>query len=101
MATSCSADFDKAWAQVIAKSWSDQDYRKKVERDPAAVLAEMGVALPDGVMVTVTGTGAVENNTAFVLPFPPRPADLGDGFVSEDRVVASGCSSSSICSSCP
>ena len=57
-------------------------YRSRVVREPRAVLAEMGCALPDGVEIQVWDSSA----EARYLVLPQRPADT-DG-LSEEELAA-------------
>jgi len=40
--------FQKAWAKIIAKAWSDAAYKQRLLKDPTGVLKENGVELPEG-----------------------------------------------------
>jgi hypothetical protein len=103
MATTSPDQFEKAWAQIIAKSWSDAAYRQTVEANPAAALKAAGIDIPPGLVIRVNGSGPVTDNSAMVLPFPARPSNLQAGAAtSGDTVLAAGSSSSSslVSSSC-
>lgn len=52
-------------ARAIARSWRDPDFAQRLEQDPAAALAELGVTLPPGTRVDVVPEGTV------TLPLPP------------------------------
>lgn len=65
----------QAWArgmgQVVAKAWADAAYKERLKADPAAVLAEQGLDVPDDVEVRV-----VENTDNVVyLTLPPPPSE--------------------------
>jgi hypothetical protein len=37
----------KAWAKIIAKSWSDDKFKKRFKEHPNEVLKEYGIELPE------------------------------------------------------
>lgn len=43
--------FVHAWGTVLMRSWEDDDYKRRLHDDPAAVLAEAGMELRDGATV--------------------------------------------------
>lgn len=57
-------------AEVISRAWADESFRAKLEAQPAAALAEAGLAVPDGMSVTVTPEPA----GTIALIIPPAPA---------------------------
>ncbi len=64
----------KAWGKVIAKAWSDEAFKARLLREPAAVLKESGIKVPEGEAVKV-----VENSPKVVhLVLPARPEELSD-----------------------
>jgi hypothetical protein len=78
--------------QVIAKAWADDAFKQRLLNDPAAVLKEEGVEIPEGVEVRV-----VENtDKIFYLLLPPRPlgAELSEAQLAV--VAGAGC-----CRGCP
>ena len=77
-------EFQKAYGKVVAKAWSDEDFKAKLLADPMTVLKENGLAIPEDVEFRV-----VENTEEIVhLILPPEPA----GQLSEEEleVVAGG-----------
>ncbi|MDQ1256680.1 MAG: hypothetical protein QG656_1279 [Candidatus Hydrogenedentes bacterium] len=77
-------EFLKKWSRIVAKAWADEDYKARLLADPAAVLAEEGVAIPEGVALTV-----VENTpTHMHLVLPPVPADAAAMEMTEERKAA-------------
>jgi hypothetical protein len=66
----------KKMGQLTAEAWADENFKKKLLSDPAAMLKAEGVkiALPDG------GTlKAVENtDEVFHIIIPARPAELSN-----------------------
>lgn len=68
-------DSMRAFQKVVARTWSDPDFKARLTADPKSVLAEHGVSVPEGVDVKV-----VENNEKVVhLTLPAKPSgDLSD-----------------------
>ena len=55
--------------KVIAKAWTDDEYKAKLLDDPHAALADAGIDVPEGVTVLV-----MENTADTVhLVVPPAP----------------------------
>ena len=74
----------KQMAKIIAKTWADDEYKQRFISDPAAVLREEGVELPDGVNFKVLE--AKENENWIVLPPKPADADMIEG--TDERLAA-------------
>ena len=73
---------NKKIAQLIAKAWADDNFKKKLLSDPAAVLKAEGMELPAGM-----GIRAVEDTqTMHHLVIPAKPTELSD----EDLEKAAG-----------
>src|SRR5258706_368688 len=70
--------------KLVAKCWSDEDFKKKILADPAATLKAEGMDVPAGVTVVVP------ENTAslFHLVIPAKPSHLSDAEL--DKVAAGG-----------
>ena len=77
----------KQWAKIVAKAWADEDYKKRLMDDPASVLSDEGMELPEGVKINVVE--ATDKQAWMVLP--PKPAD-GKIEEGESRLAASGLS---------
>jgi hypothetical protein len=77
----------KQMAKIVAKAWADDEYKQRFISDPAAVLREEGVELPDGMNFKVLE--AKENENWIVLP--PKPADEYSAEMSEERLAAVAC----------
>ena len=60
----------KAYGQIIAKSWSDPAFAKRLQSDPRTVLKEHGIEVPAGVEVKVVHSGPNEMH----VPLPARPS---------------------------
>ena len=82
----------KQMAKIVAKAWADDEYKQRFISDPAAVLREEGVELPDGMNFKVLE--AKENENWIVLP--PKPADAYSAEMSEERLAAASCFSSCV-----
>ena len=78
------ATFEKAWAKIVAKAWVDEEFKKKLLKNPEKVLKEMGVAIPSGVKLELHEQKAKKVH----LILPAKPA----GVLSEQelRAVAAG-----------
>ena len=60
----------KEYAQIVARAWADEEFKARLLLNPAQVLREYGIAVPEGVEVR-----AVENTDTvvhFVLPARPK-----------------------------
>ena len=69
-----------ALAKVFAACWKDEALKARFMADPKAVLAEHGIAVPDGIDVNV-----VENSDNTVhITMPQAPA--GDGELSDEEL---------------
>jgi hypothetical protein len=76
--------FADTWEQIVAKAWSDADFKQRLLTDPASVFADYGIEIPEG------GTVKVIENTdsvkTMVIPAPPPSsvtevsADIGGCF---------------------
>ena len=78
---------EKQFSQIIARAWTDEEFKARLLREPAQVLRENGISLPDDVEVRV-----VENTRNVIhLVIPPRP----DGELTEEQLekvsAASAC----------
>ncbi len=70
---------DKAYSQIVLRAWSDASFRQRLLTEPAMVLRENGIAVPEGTEVPVhEARPGVQH---FFLPARP------DG-LSEDQLAA-------------
>ncbi len=61
-------------AQVIARAWSDPDFKARLLNDPRAALVGYGVDLPAGLNLKI-----VENTTDTIhIVLPATPSQAGD-----------------------
>lgn len=86
-------DWEKQWAKINVKAWTDENFKKRLMSNPKAALQEMGISPPAGMEVKV-----VENTTTTVhLPLYAKPPS---GELKEEDLlqvaggVASTCSAS-------
>jgi hypothetical protein len=70
-------EFTKAWNRIVAKAWADEAYKKRLQASPAAILAEEGVAIPDGMEFELVESTA--SKTWLVLPAMPTDGDAIEG----------------------
>jgi hypothetical protein len=98
-----SVSWDFQWGQIVGRAWADHDFSQRLLADPAAVLKEYDVPVPDGVRIAVLADpDAVPEDTAdtmhLVLPGKPSDAELSEddlcsmgGPVGADRCGCGGC----------
>jgi len=80
-----SADWELKWELLVADAWADPALKKRLLENPAVVLKERGITVPEGVQVKVVeDSDKVEH-----LVIPTRPAE---GELSEQELssVAGG-----------
>lgn len=58
------------FARLHFRAWTDPEFRKRLETEPLAALAEMGISAPEGVEVKVLFDEL--NTTTFIIP--PKPS---------------------------
>ncbi len=46
-------NFKRAWAKIMAQSWTDDGLRRRLLEDPAGVLREHDVEVPEGEQLTI------------------------------------------------
>jgi hypothetical protein len=67
-------DFRKTWGKLIGKAWLDELFKKRLLDDPAAVLKEHGIAIPETMTIKV-----LEDSARLIhLILPERPRELSD-----------------------
>ena len=62
-------ELDKKWNAIVLKALSDKEFKKKLVKDPANIMIENGLGIPEGCKVGTTST-----NT-FGLQLPPNASD--------------------------
>lgn len=65
---------NKAFASVVARSWSDADFRAQLLADPTATLTANGLHVPDGKRVEIVE----DSDTVMHITLPNRPSALSD-----------------------
>jgi hypothetical protein len=62
-------EFQKAYGKLVAKAWSDDDFKAKLLLDPMKVFSENEIAIPEGVEVRMVEN--TDNITYLILPQEP------------------------------
>ena len=66
----------KQYGQLIAKAWSDEEFKARLMANPKAAMAEVGMDAPEGVEIEVVES----TQEKAYLVIPPKP----DGELSDD-----------------
>ncbi len=75
---------ERKWARIVAKAWADENFKKALMEDPAAVLAEEGLEAPANICLQVVEN--TDQRIHLVLPAPPKE---GEALMeSEQRLAA-------------
>lgn len=53
LTTARPTNWQKQWGMLVAKAWSDEDFKRRLLAEPAAVLEEFGIEPPRGVELQV------------------------------------------------
>jgi hypothetical protein len=69
----------KSWGKIVAKTWADEKFKKRLMSDPAAVLKEYGLEADPGIQVKIIEDTDVIRH----LTLPPKPAE---GELSEEEL---------------
>lgn len=70
-ATVQQGNWQKQWGMLVAEVWADEDLKRRLIADPASVLQEYGIEVPQGVELNVVeDTDQVRH-----LILPPSPSD--------------------------
>lgn len=80
-------EHSKAISRIVAKCWMDDSFKKRFVEDPAAVLKDEGITVPDGVKIRVLEDTSDQRS----IILPAKPDDLGQIEELEDRLAASAC----------
>lgn len=81
------------WKKVVAKAWADPEWKARLLADPAEVLREEGVNVPDGLKIRVMEE--LPGVRTFILPREPEGA--WDAEKLERKKAAHGGPRSCIC----
>ena len=61
--------FQKTWAKLVAKAWSDSTFREQLLKNPKGVLKEQGIECPEGVDCKITE----DTDKIIYLNLPRKP----------------------------
>jgi len=76
-------DEERYWAQIVARAWDDQEFRRRLLTQPKEVLREVGFDLPaDAEIELVDREPDQIPEGVTCLRLPPRP--LEDELIEED-----------------
>jgi hypothetical protein len=88
---------ERMWGQIVARAWSDEDFKQRLLSDPQVVLAEYGMEAPAGIeFQVVEDTPTVQH---LVLPASPE-GDLTDEELVGASVADSYCRACGGCGRC-
>ncbi len=76
MANGSMEEAQKNYGKVVAKAWSDEDFKAKLMADPKSVLKENGVEVPDDIEIKVVENS--DKQVHFILPPKPKEGQLSD-----------------------
>jgi hypothetical protein len=95
MASDAQQEQARKYGQVVAKAWADEAFKQRLLAEPATVLREQGIELPDGLEVQVVEN--TEQRAYLVLPKPPQ----GELSVTElDQASGGTCGCACTCQNC-
>lgn len=63
----------KEYAKIIARAWLDEDFKKRLLGEPATVLKENGIQIPEGMTAKIVE----RKENEIQIPPPVAPKDLG------------------------
>jgi len=95
---------DLLWSQVVARAWCDGVFMKRLLSDPRSVLAEHGIAVPEGTEVEVEEGEEVKVEEAdtvrrFTLTGSP-PDELTEEDLVDGAVAQCWCGWCAACARC-
>jgi hypothetical protein len=80
-------DFSKKIAQLTARAWSDDAFKKRLLSDPMSVAKEYDIPVPPGSQIRIVeDTPTVRH---FILPPKPPAEELSDEML--EQVAGGGC----------
>ncbi len=80
--------FLRAYGRVIRRAWNDAAFKQRLLADPARVLREEGVAVPEGIEARVLED--TERVRHFILPRQPEPEPAEEELSIEELDRAAG-----------
>ena len=75
--------------QIVARCWSDEDFKEKFKADPKSVLKEYEVEVPGDIDIEILENS--ESKQYFLLPSSPLEAEIGAGDVNQVYGANSWC----------
>jgi hypothetical protein len=76
-------EYGKQYAKIVARAWADEAFKQRFLADPAAVMREYDLSVPEGIEMR-----AVENTESVVyIALPPSP---GEDVSDEDLALVAG-----------
>jgi hypothetical protein len=75
---------EKEWAKIIARTWTDEEFKKRLLADPKAVLKEEGIEFSEDLKLTIVDGKKDELH----LTLPPRPEGGGSIEDLQERLQA-------------
>lgn len=77
-------------AKLLAKAWTDPDFRKRLLADPNGVVGQMGLKVPAGKKLHIIEN--TDTDVYMVIPKAPAGIELSDEAL--DQAVGGACSCS-------
>ena len=68
------AEWQKGYAKMVARAWSDAAYKDRLVRDPRSVLAEAGLEVPSSLEIAVVEDSSDKRH--LVLPAKPAEGEI-------------------------
>jgi hypothetical protein len=68
-------EYGKRWNRLVAMAWADEQLKSRLKADPAAVLREHGIEIPEGAELRVHENSSDVIN--LVIPTKP-PREIAD-----------------------
>lgn len=71
----------KLYAEIVAKAWTDDDFKALLVKDPNKTVRDCGMSLPSNAVVSIVSSGngfgidTICTPPRLELTLPPRPAD--------------------------
>ncbi len=75
MAKLSSAEGNRAWGRIVARAWSDPEFKKRLLADPESVFEENGIEVPENTHIHVQDGETPTPSAHLHLTIPPRPDD--------------------------
>ena len=92
-----SSDYPHIMGRIISRTWSDPEFKSSFIANPAQVLRDNGIPVPEGMQLTAGDAGAGNVN----IPLPPRPPEISDEQLGSAVGDGDSCAGSGGSLSCP